>query len=120
HGVTEKLVSRHPHLFADTKADTSAEVLDNWERIKREEKAHHTLADELAGIARSLPGLMRAQKMCKKLAKAGVSPSASSSSTSAENSLVDELWELCHRATAQGIDLERELCFRCDREMENK
>jgi tetrapyrrole methylase family protein/MazG family protein len=112
-GVTEKLVSRHPHLFGDTVATDSSQVLDNWERIKREEKSYHNLAEELSGISRSLPALMRGQKICKKLQKAGVG------ATSAGDSLVDELWELCHRATAQGIDLEQELYFRCDSEINN-
>ena len=37
-GVCKKLIHRHPHIFADVVADTSDEVLKNWENIKKEEK----------------------------------------------------------------------------------
>ena len=111
-GVTEKLVSRHPHLFSDSVATSSSQVLDNWERIKREEKSYHSLKDELSGISRSLPALMRGQKICKKLQKSGMPQPV------CQDSIIGELWGLCHRATAQGIDLEQELYFRCEREID--
>ena len=38
-GITEKMIRRHPHVFGDTKLNDSREVLDNWEEIKKLEKA---------------------------------------------------------------------------------
>jgi tetrapyrrole methylase family protein/MazG family protein len=74
HDVTEKLIRRHPHIFADVEAETSEEVLANWEQIKTEEKQRIGLAGSLASVPPSLPALMRAQKLMKKAAKAGIRP----------------------------------------------
>src|ERR1700739_1913076 len=39
--LSNKLVDRHPHVFGDVKAETSAEVLRNWQALKEEEKKKH-------------------------------------------------------------------------------
>ncbi len=70
-GVCRKLILRHPHIFGDTKAGTSAEVLDNWEAIKRIEKVQKTYSDSIRQVAKSLPALMYAEKVQKKAKKAG-------------------------------------------------
>lgn len=70
-GVCKKLILRHPHIFGDTKAGTSAEVLDNWEAIKRIEKGQKTYSDSIRQVAKSLPALMYAEKVQKKAKKAG-------------------------------------------------
>ncbi len=67
-GIVTKLVSRHPHVFGDAAVANSDEVLVNWERLKEQEKGRRPL---LAGIPRSLPALMRAQRMSRKVAKVG-------------------------------------------------
>ena len=64
--VCAKLVHRHPHVFGDVKADTSVQVLSNWEKIKSEEKARVTVSDKLRAIPPMLPALMRATKVGKK------------------------------------------------------
>lgn len=74
HDVTEKLIRRHPHIFADVEADTAEQVLTNWEQIKTEEKQRIGLAGSLASVPPSLPALMRAQKLVKKAAKADIVP----------------------------------------------
>ena len=74
HDVTHKLIHRHPHIFADVVADTSEEVLTNWEQIKTEEKQRVGLAGSLDSVPPSLPALMRAQKLMKKAGKAGFLP----------------------------------------------
>jgi MazG family protein len=68
-GVSEKLVRRHPHVFGDVKAETSADVLVNWDAIKKQEKPERTGA--LDGVPAALPALMRAQEIQKKAAKVG-------------------------------------------------
>lgn len=61
-----KMIHRHPHVFGQVKADTSEEVLRNWETIKTQEKQRLSLADQLEAIPPMLPALMRAQKVGKK------------------------------------------------------
>lgn len=64
--ICAKLIRRHPHIFAAVKADTTDEVLANWEAIKADEKARVTVSDKLHAIPPVLPALMRAQKVGKK------------------------------------------------------
>ncbi len=63
-----KMIHRHPHVFGSVQADTSDEVLKNWEVIKSEEKSRKTVTDKLNSIPRQLPALMRAVKVGKKAA----------------------------------------------------
>ena len=66
--ICQKMIHRHPHVFGDVRADTSDEVLSNWEVIKSEEKNRETVTDKLNAIPRQLPALMRAVKVGKKAA----------------------------------------------------
>lgn len=70
HGLTDKLIRRHPHVFGDKTAATSDAVLTQWDAIKRIEKGteHEGL---LHGTGSGLPALMRAQKLQKKAARVG-------------------------------------------------
>jgi tetrapyrrole methylase family protein/MazG family protein len=69
--VCRKLIFRHPHVFGDTAAETSEQVLDAWDKLKREEKGQRTTADAMDSVARSLPALWRADKLQSKAEKAG-------------------------------------------------
>ncbi|MBN2794439.1 MAG: nucleoside triphosphate pyrophosphohydrolase [Clostridia bacterium] len=69
-GIYEKMVRRHPHVFSDVDVTGSDEVLVNWDNIKNDEKAEETISDEIDHIA-ALPPLMKAEKIFKKMAKAG-------------------------------------------------
>ena len=64
--VCRKMIHRHPHVFGSVVAETSAEVLSNWEVIKSEEKSRETVTDKLRAIPRQYPALMRAAKVGKK------------------------------------------------------
>ena len=66
HDECVKMIHRHPHVFGTVKADTSEQVLQNWEIIKSEEKQLTSLADKLNAIPPMLPALMRASKVIKK------------------------------------------------------
>lgn len=66
--IVEKIVHRHPHVFADEKADTAAEVLESWEQIKAKEKGAKGL---LGGVPRAMPALLRAQRIGEKVSKVG-------------------------------------------------
>ena len=70
HGLTEKLIRRHPHVFGETNASDSSAVLKQWDAIKRTEKGDKP-EPLLAGVTQSLPSLMRAQKLQKKAARVG-------------------------------------------------
>lgn len=72
HGICEKLIRRHPHIFKEgIEVKNSEEVKENWDRIKASEKEHKNRKSILDGIPKYMPGLMRAQKMQKKVAKVG-------------------------------------------------
>lgn len=74
-GIVEKLVRRHPHVFGEIEVEDSAEVLRNWERIKREEKAARGQAAQpsslLDGVPKSLPALLLALEISKRVVKVG-------------------------------------------------
>lgn len=69
HDVSEKLVRRHPHIFADVSAENSDDVLKNWDAIKATEKKRVSSADKMKAIPPSLPALMRADKISARAAK---------------------------------------------------
>ncbi len=75
--IYEKMIRRHPHVFGEKQARDAAEVLRNWEVIKREERAAKGAAEEekslsvLDGVARSLPGLLEGYQLTQKAARIG-------------------------------------------------
>ena len=104
-GICKKLVFRHPHLFGDVKAEDSEGALSAWEASKQAEKGQKTATDTLNAVARSLPGLMRAEKLQSKAAKVGfdwkdISP--------ALDKLEEEVGELRQAVTEQS-NMEEEL-----------
>ncbi|MBV8774178.1 MAG: nucleoside triphosphate pyrophosphohydrolase [Deltaproteobacteria bacterium] len=68
----DKLVRRHPHVYAGTKAADAAEVVANWNQIKSEERKAAGFHSAVDGIARGLPALMRAQKLGMRARQAGM------------------------------------------------
>jgi tetrapyrrole methylase family protein / MazG family protein len=67
--IADKLIRRHPHVFGDATVGSSNEVIHNWERIKKGEKAHRKyLVDD---IPETLPALFKAEKIQRRVAKAG-------------------------------------------------
>ena len=71
-GVCKKMINRHPHVFGTVVANTSGEVLTNWESIKRREKGQtEGRAQVLKGVPANLPALMRAYKVQQKARDAG-------------------------------------------------
>jgi MazG family protein len=69
-GISDKLVRRHPHVFASSAASSSDEVLKQWDEIKRGEKGDEA-RPYLHGTGKGLPALLRASKLQKKAAKVG-------------------------------------------------
>ncbi|MDC3414861.1 nucleoside triphosphate pyrophosphohydrolase [Terrihalobacillus insolitus] len=68
--ITDKMIRRHPHVFADTSAQTTEEVMKNWDQIKREEKGEQS-SSLLDQVPDSLPGLLKAEELQKTARKVG-------------------------------------------------
>ncbi|MBP8855157.1 MAG: nucleoside triphosphate pyrophosphohydrolase [Oscillospiraceae bacterium] len=71
-GICKKLIYRHPHVFGDVVAETSGEVLQNWEALKRAEKGRLTAKENLSSVPKNLPALLRAEKLSKRAGDCGV------------------------------------------------
>lgn len=71
--LNDKLIRRHPHVFNGLNVNSTQEILDNWEQIKKEEKSHRTSQNIsiLDGISKAQSALMSAQKISKKAVKFG-------------------------------------------------
>ena len=69
--ISSKMIRRHPHVFADREVEDSAEVLRNWEEIKKTERAAEPKASTLDGVPNSLPALLKAYRMTEKAAAMG-------------------------------------------------
>lgn len=67
-----KLIRRHPHVYGDAIAKDSAQALASWERVKRAEREQTGLASALDGIARTIPALIRAEKLGMRSRDAGL------------------------------------------------
>ena len=69
--ICKKLIHRHPHVFGDVVAETSDKVLENWDKIKSDEKSRSTVYSTMESIPPMLPALMRARKVGSRAAKVG-------------------------------------------------
>lgn len=69
--ISEKMVRRHPHVFADSQADTSEDVVKNWQEIKKAEKGKESVTSHLEEIGKHLPNALRAYELQKRAAKVG-------------------------------------------------
>ena len=68
-GLADKLVHRHPHVFGNIKVNSTKDILDNWDKLKAEEKKHRKSA--MDGISKAQSALMSAQKISKNAIKKG-------------------------------------------------
>ncbi|MCR5649383.1 MAG: nucleoside triphosphate pyrophosphohydrolase [Oscillospiraceae bacterium] len=132
-GICKKLIYRHPHVFADTTVSGAAEVLENWDALKRREKKQETTTDALEAVARSLPALWRAEKIFSKAVKADMLPagageaeralaeaaSAIPGSAEPEKAVGDMLFAAVRVAKALGVDPEQALTGASDRFIES-
>lgn len=69
--ICRKMILRHTHVFGDAKADTSDDVLKNWEEIKKGEKGLTSHTQNLMDVPAAMPGLLRSYKVQQRAAKAG-------------------------------------------------
>lgn len=89
-GVTEKMLRRHPHVFANVVADTPADVMINWEKIKLAEKGAQQRVSQLDGVSIGLPALIRAFKLQSKAKKVGF-----------DWSVIEDVWQKVSEETAE-------------------
>jgi tetrapyrrole methylase family protein/MazG family protein len=136
--VCEKLVNRHPHLFASSAAENRG--INGWEALKNKEKGRRTLQDELDTVPAVLPALMRAQKMQKRAARyrlGAQTPQAAAQQLQAacerwqqasvasgeeapapalaEQAAGELLWAAAASMRLAGVDAEQALTFAADR-----
>lgn len=69
--LAEKLIRRHPHVFGDAVADSSGQVLRNWEAIKQTEKGKKPDRSAIDGVPATLPALLKAQRTQSKASRVG-------------------------------------------------
>jgi len=114
--VSQKMIVRHPHVFGDVIAETSGDVLKNWDKIKADTKHQKTLGERLNSIAKPLPALVRTQKVMHKAAKEMEIPQNVSSSalTDEEKAIGAAFCEVLARCENAGLDAETVLRHYCD------
>ena len=69
--IADKMLRRHPHVFGDAEERAAGPVKGSWEKIKADERAKDPDSSALAGVARALPALKRAQKLGKRAGTVG-------------------------------------------------
>ena len=97
--VCEKLVFRHPNIFASSAAQNAG--INGWDALKNKEKGRTTLADELGTVPVTLPALMRAQKLQKRADRCGAEQSAPETARQALQAALDG-WNREQDAQAAG------------------
>ena len=88
-GICKKLIIRHPHVFGDVNADTTDQVLKNWDAIKMRTKSQKTQSQAMESVSKALPSLMRSTKIQQKAAKVGFD-------WDSVDGAVDKLFEECN------------------------
>jgi len=109
-GIADKLIRRHPHVFAGLEVSGSAEVLENWEEIKKKEKGRTSPVD---GVALSQPALPLLEKLLYRAEKFNIhvdTPQANALEAHADESAVGQaLHAVIAWAHSNGIDAEAAL-----------
>jgi XTP/dITP diphosphohydrolase len=102
-GIADKLISRHPHVFADMQVSGVAEVISNWEEIKAAEKGRTSAID---GVALSQPSLALISKLLHRAEKFGVELDLPNSTITDADSAADQIVAIAAWASANEIDLD--------------
>ena len=107
--LTEKLIRRHPHVFGETQAESSREVLRNWDQIKRDVEGRG------ADIPENLPGLLYARKILRRADPEGGAPADRATRDEAEAAVGEMLLEAVRVARRLGVDPELAIRAAADR-----
>ncbi|MBQ4165934.1 MAG: MazG family protein, partial [Oscillospiraceae bacterium] len=128
--ICQKLVYRHPHVFGEVKVNGSDDVLKNWDALKKESKNQETYTETLESVPKNFPALLRAQKISKRISRAGVpiddplktmsfindslnqlDLSASEASEVNQLAIGNLLWNICNLCKILKIDSEKALTY---------
>jgi tetrapyrrole methylase family protein/MazG family protein len=114
--IHDKLIHRHPHVFGDVRVGSAAEVVTNWEQLKKEEQGHDSLVE---GVTAGLPALLSVQKLMRKASSIGLDAAIASSPAPTtvasapegldEQGLGDALAAIAAAGARHGIDAESAL-----------
>ena len=106
--ITDKLIRRHPHVFANVRVKNVDEVWTNWEKIKRAEKrgTRHARPSALDGIPKRLPALLQAAKLVKRAHKAKLMTTDPVRPVRTKRELAERLFALARYAEEQGWSAE--------------
>ena len=99
-GICKKLIIRHPHVFGDVNADTTEQVLKNWDAIKMKTKSQKTQTQAILSVSKALPSLMRSTKIQQKAAKVGFD-------WENVNGALDKLFEECEDVLFSAVNVAR-------------
>lgn len=102
--INEKLIRRHPHVFGDVEVNSTTEILENWEEIKKKEKTHRTSV--MDGISKAQSALMSAQKISKKAVKVGFEWDCEKTLYECVFSEIEEFKEACKGENREHIEEE--------------
>ncbi|MET8144708.1 MazG family protein [Sphaerisporangium sp. NPDC005288] len=105
-GIVDKLVRRHPHVFADTVVEGAEDVSANWDAIKAAERAAKGWESVLDGVPMGQPALSLVSGLQSRAERSGVPDSLG---RAVGQGIGRELFDLVRRARAAGIDPEAEL-----------
>ena len=92
--VCKKMILRHPHVFGDVRADTPDEVLKNWDAIKMQSKSQSSASEAMDSVSKTLPSLMRGEKLWKKAERGGFCLSSADQALELAEQRLSELREL--------------------------
>lgn len=70
-GIIDKMIRRHPHVFGSAAERADGQIDGGWEKIKESERSGAEDSSEMAGVAKALPALMRAEKLGKRASRVG-------------------------------------------------
>ena len=68
-GITKKMINRHPHIFSDNKISSISDINLKWDSIKKQEKGYKSNVEIIKSVPKSLPALMRSEKIISKAQK---------------------------------------------------
>lgn len=109
HAISDKLERRHPHIFGDATAETSNDVLKNWEAIKTAERADKSQHSALDDIPKALPALMRAHKIQKRCHNVGFDWTTLGPVVAKVHEEIDEVMHEAQQSVVDGEKLEEEI-----------
>ncbi len=108
--ISQKMITRHPHVFGEVVAETSEKVLDNWEKIKQKERGQKSVYESVESITPSLPALMRCDKTISKISKKDFPEDYKNIDISDDELMIGKkIYEICLLSHSLGVDSEAAL-----------